>query len=191
MSRDLRVLREGLGLAAAAVGGRITNREGAIALHLTIRQFQRLKRRFRDGGAPAFAPRWPRAALAPPSPGGLAAQIQALLFNRYAGFNDTTSRRSSASSTASPCPGTPSAGYGAPPGCPPSTRGGRSSCVFAPARRRPASSSSSTAVPSTGWRRAAALDPPQRDRRRSAETPRVTPMRSPTANSIELAFGRR
>jgi hypothetical protein len=39
------------GLLAAAVAGRITNREGARALHVTPRQFQRLKQRFRVGGA--------------------------------------------------------------------------------------------------------------------------------------------
>src|SRR5438309_5254234 len=42
------------GLVKAALSGRITNRRGATALHLTIRQFQRLKRRFESGGAPAL-----------------------------------------------------------------------------------------------------------------------------------------
>ena len=42
------------GLLAAAVAGRITNREGAAALHMTRRQFQRLKQRFRAGGALAL-----------------------------------------------------------------------------------------------------------------------------------------
>jgi hypothetical protein len=39
------------GLVAAAVVGRITNREGASALHMTPRQFQRLKQRYRLTGA--------------------------------------------------------------------------------------------------------------------------------------------
>ena len=39
------------GLLAAALAGRITNREGATALRVTPRQFQRLKQRFRVGGA--------------------------------------------------------------------------------------------------------------------------------------------
>ena len=43
-----------VGLVKAALAGRITNREGATALHLTVRQFQRLKRRFETGGAPAL-----------------------------------------------------------------------------------------------------------------------------------------
>src|SRR5437899_11307021 len=36
------------------LSGRITHRRGATALHLTIRQFQRLQRRFESGGAPAL-----------------------------------------------------------------------------------------------------------------------------------------
>jgi hypothetical protein len=42
------------GLVQAALAGRISNREGAAALQLTPRQFQRLKQRFRVGGAPAL-----------------------------------------------------------------------------------------------------------------------------------------
>ena len=42
------------GLVQAALTGRITNREGARALHLSIRQFQRLKGRARDGGVGAL-----------------------------------------------------------------------------------------------------------------------------------------
>jgi hypothetical protein len=42
------------GLAKAALAGRVNNRQGAGALHITIRQFQRLKRRFEAGGAPAL-----------------------------------------------------------------------------------------------------------------------------------------
>jgi len=39
------------GLIKAARAGRITNRQAAAALHLTVRQIQRLKRRFESGGA--------------------------------------------------------------------------------------------------------------------------------------------
>ncbi len=39
------------GLLAAAVAGRSTNREGAAAVRVTPRQFQRLKQRVREGGA--------------------------------------------------------------------------------------------------------------------------------------------
>jgi len=42
------------GLIKAALTRRITSRQGAQALHLTIRQFQCLKRRFREGGAAAL-----------------------------------------------------------------------------------------------------------------------------------------
>src|SRR3989442_1029576 len=39
------------GLLKAALVGRITNAQGARALRLSVRQFRRLKRRFREGGA--------------------------------------------------------------------------------------------------------------------------------------------
>jgi transposase len=77
------------GLVTAAVAGRISNREGAAALHLTPRQFQRLKQRFRGGGAAAL----PHRGRGRPSHRRLAvavcARVQALLQERYAGFNDT------------------------------------------------------------------------------------------------------
>ena len=77
------------GLVQAALAGRISNREGAAALQLTTRQFQRLKQRFRVAGAPALRhqgrgrPSHRRLAAA------VCAQVQALLRDRYAGFNDT------------------------------------------------------------------------------------------------------
>ena len=77
------------GLVQAALAGRITNREGAQALHLTIRQFQRLKRRVRDGG-PLAVRHQGRGRLSPRRlPAAVGAQVQALLQDRYAGFNDT------------------------------------------------------------------------------------------------------
>ena len=42
-----------VGLVKAALAGRITNQQGATALRLSGRQFQRLRHRFRHGGAPA------------------------------------------------------------------------------------------------------------------------------------------
>ena len=38
------------GLVKAALAGKITNAEGARALHLSVRQFKRLKRRMRADG---------------------------------------------------------------------------------------------------------------------------------------------
>lgn len=77
------------GLVQAALAGRISNREGATALQLTIRQFQRLKRRFRLAGAAGLC----HQGRGRPSPRRLAAavcaQVQALLHDRYPGFNDT------------------------------------------------------------------------------------------------------
>ena len=77
------------GLVAAAMAGRISNREGARALHMTPRQFQRLKQRVRESGAVGLRhqgrgrPSHRRLAAT------LAAQVQALLRDRYAGFNDS------------------------------------------------------------------------------------------------------
>ena len=46
------------GLVKAALAGKVTNAEGARALGLGVRQFRRLKRRFRDeGGARALVHR--------------------------------------------------------------------------------------------------------------------------------------
>ena len=76
------------GLVKAALGGRITTQQGATALRLSGRQFQRLKRRFRDGGAPALL----HGARGQPSrrrlPAELRQQVADLLRTTYAGFND-------------------------------------------------------------------------------------------------------
>jgi hypothetical protein len=77
------------GLVQAALAGKITNREGAVALHLTMRQFQRLKQRVREDG-PLALRHQNRGRPSPRRlPVALAAQVQALLRDRYAGFNDT------------------------------------------------------------------------------------------------------
>lgn len=77
------------GLVQAALAGRITNREGATALGVTPRQFQRLKQRVRVGGPLALR----HQGRGQPSPRRLSvavrAQVQTLLQERYAGFNDT------------------------------------------------------------------------------------------------------
>lgn len=77
------------GLVKAALAGRISNREGANALGLTIRQFQRLKRRYERGGAPALR----HQGRDRPSPRRLSAELRHmvmdLLTTRYRGFNDS------------------------------------------------------------------------------------------------------
>ena len=76
------------GLLKAALAGRITTHQGATALQLSVRQFQRLKRRFRDGGAPALL----HGARGQPSrrhlPAEVRQQVAELLRTTYAGFND-------------------------------------------------------------------------------------------------------
>jgi hypothetical protein len=76
------------GLLKAALAGRITNAQGARALRLSVRQFRRLKRRFREHGARgllhALRGRASNRRLA------LSAreQIGVLMTTTYAGFND-------------------------------------------------------------------------------------------------------
>src|SRR4029077_9537374 len=78
-----------VGLVTAALAGRISNREGATALHLTIRQFQRLKQRFRHAGAEALGHRGRGRPSHRRLAAAVCARVQALLHERYAGFNDT------------------------------------------------------------------------------------------------------
>ena len=76
------------GLLEAALAGRITNQQGAAALGLTARQFQRLKVRFRAEGGRGLLHR----ARGRPSPRRLSpdlcARIGELLRTTYAHFND-------------------------------------------------------------------------------------------------------
>lgn len=77
------------GLVGAALAGRITNREGAAALRISARQFQRLKERFREGGAPALRHRGRGRLSHRRLPAAITVKVQALLRDRYVGFNDT------------------------------------------------------------------------------------------------------
>jgi transposase len=77
------------GLMQAALAGQITNREGAGALQLSVRQFQRLKARVRLGGPLALRHRTRGRPSSRRLPAAVCARVQALLQDRYAGFNDT------------------------------------------------------------------------------------------------------
>ena len=77
------------GLVTAALAGRISNREGAAALRMSARQFQRLKERFREGGAEALRHRGRGRLSHRRLPAATAVEVQALLSDRYKGFNDT------------------------------------------------------------------------------------------------------
>ena len=70
------------GLVAAALAGRITNWEGARALHLTVRQFQRLKQRHRTAGAPALRYEGQGRPSHRRLPAAVTARVQALLRDR-------------------------------------------------------------------------------------------------------------
>jgi winged helix-turn helix protein len=76
------------GLLKAALAGRITNAQGARALGLSVRQFRRLKRRFREGGARSLL----HALRGQPGNRRLAPQtreqVGVLMTTTYAGFND-------------------------------------------------------------------------------------------------------
>jgi transposase len=77
------------GLVQAALAGRITNREGAQALRVSVRQFQRLKRRVQEGGVQALRHQGRGRPSSRRLPAAVSLQIQQLLHARYAGFNDT------------------------------------------------------------------------------------------------------
>src|SRR5437867_6352657 len=85
MSRK-EVLRAGL--VRAALAGKITNAEGAGALHLTVRQFKRLKARVRTEGVAGL----PHRARGRPGRRHLGAdlreQVVTLMTTVYDGFND-------------------------------------------------------------------------------------------------------
>src|SRR6266568_2957292 len=85
MSRK-EVLRAGL--VRAALAGKITNAEGAGALHLTVRQFKRLKARVRTEGVAGL----PHRARGRPGRRHLGADLQeqvvTLMTTLYDGFND-------------------------------------------------------------------------------------------------------
>src|SRR5207245_804882 len=77
------------GLLKALGAGRITNRQAATALRLSVRQLQRLKRQFQAGGAAALR----HANRGRPSPRRLPAAVRErvgrLMKTVYVGFNDT------------------------------------------------------------------------------------------------------
>ena len=73
------------GLLKAALAGRISNAEGARALQLSVRQFQRLKRRFAAEGAAGLRNRM-RARRSPRRlADSLRERVGQLLQQRYAG----------------------------------------------------------------------------------------------------------
>ena len=142
------------GLIQAALTGRITNREGATALGITLRHFQRLKQRVRVGGALALRHRsrgQPSRRRLPP---GVRIQVQDLL-QHYVGFNDTHLTEKlqdlhGLGSRASPCDGS-----GSRPACPPGIAAVlRSIAVDGRVKSPPGNSCSWTAVPSPGSRSA-------------------------------------
>lgn len=76
------------GLLKAAVAGRISNAQGARSMHLSVRQFQRVKVRFAAAGGAGLVHR----LRGRPSPRRLAAELRArvegLMQGPYAGLND-------------------------------------------------------------------------------------------------------
>jgi len=76
------------GLLSAALAGKITNAQGAVALQVSVRQFQRLKRRYVADGAAGLVHRLrgrPSSRRLAPA---LRARAAALLQEPYAGLND-------------------------------------------------------------------------------------------------------
>ena len=76
------------GLVKAALAGKITNQEGAQALPLSVRQFQRLKHRVRKEGVAGLCHRGRGRPSRRRLPDPLREQAVTLLTTTYAGFND-------------------------------------------------------------------------------------------------------
>ena len=76
------------GLVNAALADKITNAEGARALHLSIRHFQRLKRVVREQGERALLHRGRGRASPRRLPAELRDEVIRLMTTTYAGFND-------------------------------------------------------------------------------------------------------
>jgi transposase len=76
------------GLLRAAQDGKITNREGAVALGMSVRQFRRLRRRFESEGTAGLVHR-SRGRRSPKRISeALRRRVARLLQGRYVGFND-------------------------------------------------------------------------------------------------------
>ena len=76
------------GILRALLAGQITNRQAADALHLTIRQVQRLRRRFDEGGVGGLLHRGRGRPSGRRLADGLQTQIVTLMQEIYTGFND-------------------------------------------------------------------------------------------------------
>ncbi len=76
------------GLLRAALKGQVTNRQVATALHLSVRQVQRLKRRFKRDGPRGLLHRTRGRPSPRRLPAALREQVTHLLQTTYAGFND-------------------------------------------------------------------------------------------------------
>src|SRR5262247_18018 len=76
------------GLVKAALTGKITNQEGARALRLSVRQFKRLKARFRAEGARGLLHRSRGRVSRRRLPPEVRQQVVRLLTTLYEGFND-------------------------------------------------------------------------------------------------------
>ena len=76
------------GLLKAALAGKISNAQGAGALHLSVRQFQRLKVRFGAEGPRGLLHRLRGRPTPRRLPADVRAAVATLLQSPYAGFND-------------------------------------------------------------------------------------------------------
>ena len=76
------------GLVKAALAGKITNPEGARALHLSVRQFQRLKVRWQREGLRGLIHRGRGQPSRRRCPSAVRAEIARLMTTTYEGFND-------------------------------------------------------------------------------------------------------
>lgn len=76
------------GLLKAALAGKISNAQGALAMHLSVRQFQRCKVRFGAEGPRGLLHRLRGRPASHRLPADVRARVAELLQGTYAGFND-------------------------------------------------------------------------------------------------------
>ena len=80
------------GLVKAALRGQVTTRQAATALRLSVRQVQRLKRRFRGAGARGLVHRSRGRASPRRLPPEVRQRVAALLQTTYLGFRSEERR---------------------------------------------------------------------------------------------------
>ena len=153
------------GLVKLALAGQITNQQGAAGSKLTIRQFQRVKARYRAERLRGLLHRRRGQPSPRALPSALRARVAALLQSVYRASMTATPPRSSGTSKACPSAGPPCGGSARLSACRPSTAGAPGNiAAVAPRPMRPRAARWQSVRLAGGPR--AHHDAPRRHRRR-------------------------